>query len=48
LGTVQTDVTTVTAPTTGASTSDVQLAKDMISELRTTFGAVLSNFSGSF
>lgn len=48
LGTVQTDVTTVTAPTTGASTSDVQLAKDMVSELRTTFGSVLSSSAGSF
>lgn len=48
LGTVTTNVADVTAPPTGTSTSDVQLAKDMISELRTTFGAVLSNLSGSF
>lgn len=48
LGTVTTDVSTVTPPPAGTSTTDVQLAKDMFGELRTTMYAYLNNGKTGF
>lgn len=48
LGTVSTDVSTVIAPPVGTSSTDVQLAKNMFGELRTTLSTYLNQGKTGF